>query len=85
MKRQIVLLLLFPLSALPALAKDAAVDGGGCPAAAAEVVSENRVAAEPNERPAARPASTDSAPRSESRNGSRDRPRWHSFIPGMIR
>ena len=85
MKRQLVLMLLFSLSALPVLARDATTDAAGCPAAAAEAANENRVAAERSERSAAPPASTDSAPRSEPRGGNRDRPRWHSFIPGMIR
>ena len=85
MKRQISLLLLVLLVAAPALAKDDAGGSAGCPAARADVSLEAPAVADRKDGDRASPASTNSAPREQERDRKGSRPRWHSYIPGMIR
>lgn len=85
MKRQLSCLLIVLLIAAPALAKDDAGGSVGCPAARAEANLETPAVADRKEGDSARPASTNSAPREQERGRKGNRPRWHSYIPGMIR
>lgn len=83
MKRRTSLALLVLMFALPAFGKETVFGTGlGCPAARGATES---TAGKGEEKPKA-PASTESAPSgANAESNGRDRPRWHSFIPGMMR
>lgn len=85
MKRHTSPLLIVLLIAAPALAKDNIAGSVGCPGARVEAASQTQTVVERKESDSARPASTDSAPSESDRSQNRNRPRWHSYIPGMIR
>ncbi|MBD8527939.1 hypothetical protein [Pseudomarimonas arenosa] len=84
MKRHTSPLLLALLLAAPVVAKDMATGSVGCPGPRNEP-AETQAVTDARDNKAARPVSTDSAPREADRSPNRNRPRWHSFIPGMIR
>ena len=89
MSRLLVIVLMLtaslPLSAREVKLAGANGDGGSCPDTAAEE-SLVPVAREKTAPPASMPAKAKSAPfRGGSEAGALRMPRWHSFVPGMIR
>jgi hypothetical protein len=78
--------LLLGLLALPALAAESLAEGANCPARKAAEAGETEVEADSERSPG---SSTSSAPRASggeaAAGNQRVRPRWQSFLPGMIR
>lgn len=80
-------ILLACLLALPAIAAQGVTDSGNCPGPASE--SAPRAGAEEQSGSAAAPGSTAKAGGGGNANADdsapRNRPRWQSFLPGMVR
>lgn len=78
------LVLLFGLLALPALAAESLTDGANCPAR--KVAEAGDAEAEAERAPGGTGTSAPRAAGGEAAAGNqRVRPRWQSFLPGMIR
>lgn len=76
--------LMLGLAALPALAADSLGDIAGCPAGKAVTTDAPATDAERDATRQATP-STPAAGATTAGSGQRARPRWQSFLPGMIR
>ena len=60
-------------------------NGGSCPGVAAAVEVDAEVATAAKRGTAPPPSRTKAAPMMRSGDSDNDRPRWHSFLPGMFR
>lgn len=78
--------LLLGLLALPALAAESLTEGASCPARKVADAGEADPDANSERTPGNSPSSTPRASGGEAAAGNqRVRPRWQSFLPGMIR